>query len=375
VHELISSGLSEADITCKLVEEYFISEDRAKLAVEIAAVERPFVYPPDEKSVSIYIGIPFCPSRCHYCSFTSNSISTYNAYVEPYLTSLEEEIGRVSEYLDNKGYHVQTIYIGGGTPTALNAQQLERLLKCIGKCFGRQAAEFTCEAGRPDSITEEKLQVLFENNVGRISINPQTMNDATLKCIGRAHTAGQVYHSFSLARKIGFNNINMDLILGLPGENMEQLARTLEEVKRLGPESVTVHTMTLKRASLYSEGFMKGAMPDEEIVSQMMEYSKDFLRGMGMHPYYLYRQKHMLQNLENIGFSKKGFECIYNMQMIEDKQTIVAFGADAVTKIVTGSGNRIERQHNIKDVKLYIEKREEMINSKLDILEQLGKTY
>lgn len=374
VHELMDIGLPEADITCRLMEEYYMSEDRAKLAVEIASIERPFVYPPDEKSVSIYIGIPFCPSRCHYCSFTSNSIKTYHAYVEPYLASLEEEISRVSQYLDNKGYSVQTIYIGGGTPTALNAQQLERLLKFIGQCFGWQVAEFTCEAGRPDSITEEKLKVLIENNVGRISINPQTMNDATLECIGRAHTSEHVLHSFNLARKIGFKNINMDLILGLPGENMEHLVRTLEEIKKLDPESVTVHTMSLKRASLYSEGFMKGLLLEEENVSLMMEYSKEFLRGMGMHPYYLYRQKHMLQNLENIGFSKKGFECIYNMQMIEDKQTIVAFGADAVTKVVA-EGDRIERQHNIKDVKLYIEKIEEMISRKLDILEQLGKTY
>lgn len=375
VHELMDKGLSRADIPGKLVEEYLMSEDRARLAVDIAAVERPFVYPVNDEAVSIYIGIPFCLSRCYFCSFTSNSINTYQAYVEPYLESLMEEIRRVSEYLKNKNYRVQTIYIGGGTPTSLNAEQLERFILCINHCFGGQAVEFTCEAGRPDSITREKLQVLLENNVSRISINPQTMNDATLKCIGRAHNTEQIVESFELARNMGFNNINMDLILGLPGETMEQLVHTLEKVKELDPESVTVHTMAIKRASLYNEGFIGKAIPNDEIVSEMMDYTKGYLRDMGMHPYYLYRQKHMLQNLENIGFSKKGFECLYNMQIIEEKQTNVAFGADAVTKIVISSENRIERQHNIKDVKLYIENIDAMINNKIDILEQLRKTY
>lgn len=375
VHELMNKKIPAAEIPDRLVKEYLISVDRAQLAVEIAKVERPFIYPVNDAEVSIYIGIPFCPSRCYYCSFTSNSISKYNSYVEPYLESLMKEIQSVSEYLNNKSYRVQTIYIGGGTPTSLNAEQLERLMLCINECFGRQVVEFTCEAGRPDSITKEKLQVLYKNNVGRISINPQTMNDSTLKCIGREHNTQQVLESFSLARSIGFNNINMDLILGLPGETMEELVHTLEEIKKLDPESITVHTMAIKRASLYNEEFMGKAIPNDEIVSNMMEYTKGFLRDMGMHPYYLYRQKHMLQNLENIGFSKKGFECLYNMQIIEEKQTNVAFGADAVTKIVVSRENRIERQHNIKDVKLYIENIEAMINNKLDILEQLRKTY
>jgi coproporphyrinogen dehydrogenase HemZ len=375
VHELMDSGLLEADIPEKLTEEYLMSEDRARLAVEIAGIERPFVYPVNDAAVSIYIGIPFCPSRCYYCSFTSNSISALHAYVEPYMESLTEEIQRVSEYLDKAGYQVQTVYIGGGTPTALDSEQLERLMQCINKCFGQKIAEFTCEAGRPDSITKEKLQVLSKYKVSRISINPQTMNDETLKCIGRAHSSEQIVESFRLARAEGFNNINMDLILGLTGESMEQLTHTLEEIKKLDPESVTVHTMAIKRASIYNEEVKSSSIADDENVSNMMEYTKSFLRSMGMHPYYLYRQKHMLQNLENIGFSKKGFECIYNMQIIEEKQTNVAFGADAVTKIVISSENRIERQHNIKDVKLYIENIEEMISKKLDILEQLRKTY
>jgi oxygen-independent coproporphyrinogen-3 oxidase len=372
VHELLNNGVMEADIPDRLVEEYLASGDRAKLALEIARIERPFIYPYNDDLISIYIGIPFCPSRCHYCSFTSNSISAYSAYVEPYLESLMKEIEGVAEYLNRMNYKVQSIYIGGGTPTSLEASQLDRLLKCIARCFGNQAVEFTCEAGRPDSITLEKLAVLRENSISRISINPQTMNDETLKCIGRAHNTSQIQESFTQARNTGFDNINMDLILGLPGEGMEQLKNTLEEIKKLDPESVTVHTMAIKRASMYNEDFDKSEIADDEHVSEMMEYTKSFLREMGLHPYYLYRQKHMLQNLENIGFSKIGSECIYNMQIMEEKQTIVAFGADSVTKIVMNSMNRIERQHNIKDVKLYIERIDDMIRDKIDILEMLG---
>ena len=375
VHELMDGGLRENEIPERLEEEYLMSGDRAKLAVEIAAIERPFIYPVNDSAVSIYIGIPFCPSRCHYCSFTSNSIGAMHAYVEPYLDSLMKEIRSISEYLRKMGYTVQSIYIGGGTPTSLSAGQLERLMKCIRECFGQQAVEFTCEAGRPDSITREKLQVLAEYKVSRISINPQTMNDETLKCIGRAHNTEQVLECFKLAREEGFNNINMDLILGLPGETMEQLIHTLEEIRKLDPESVTVHTMAIKRASMYNEGTMGKELSINDIASRMMDHTRGFLREMGMHPYYLYRQKQMLQNLENIGFSKKGFECIYNMQIIEEKQTNVAFGADAVTKIFVSGENRLERQHNIKDVKLYLERIDDMISAKLDILEQLRKTY
>lgn len=375
VHELMDKGISTGDIPGMLVDEYLMSSGRARLALEIAEIERPFVYPCNDNRVSVYIGIPFCPSRCHYCSFTSNSIIVCRDYVEPYLESLMEEIRKVAEYLKHNSYQVQTIYIGGGTPTSLNASQLERLLKCINSSFGEKVSEFTCEAGRPDSITEDKLKVLNDNKISRISINPQTMNDATLKCIGRAHSSAQIEESFKLARSAGFDNINMDLILGLPGEGMEQLEHTLGAIREMDPENVTVHTMAIKRASLYNENLNSSKIAADENVSQMMDYAKDFLRSMGMHPYYLYRQKHMLQNLENIGFSKKGFECIYNMQIIEEKQTIVAFGADAVTKIVINKENRIERQHNIKDIKLYIENIDAMINSKLDILGELRKTY
>lgn len=375
VHELLDGGVKESEITGKLTFEYLMSSSRAQLALETAKAERPFIYPCDESSVSIYVGIPFCPSRCHYCSFTSNSISACGAYVEPYLESLMKEIRTVAEYLGSNSYWAQSVYIGGGTPTSLSASQLDRLLKCIGESFGSRQTEFTCEAGRPDSITPEKLTVLKANKVDRISINPQTMNDITLKSIGRAHSTEQLLESYKQARNTGFNNINMDLILGLPGEGIEQLKYTLDEVGKLGPESVTVHTMAIKRASVYNEEYNRLEFADSDSVLQMMDYAIKFLRDMGLHPYYLYRQKHMLQNLENIGFARKGSECLYNIQIMEERQTNVAFGADAVTKIVINSQNRIERQHNIKDVRLYIEKTDEMIKNKIDILGLLGKTY
>jgi len=375
VHELLDKGIAENEITNRLTVEYLVSSGRAQLALDTAKAERSFIYPCDESSVSIYVGIPFCPSRCHYCSFTSNSISAYGAYVEPYLESLMKEIRLVAEYLESNRYWAQSIYIGGGTPTALTANQLERLLKCIGESFGGRQIEFTCEAGRPDSITPEKLTAMKANKVDRISINPQTMNDMTLKNIGRAHSTAQLLESFKQARSAGFTNINMDLILGLPGEGMEQLKHTLDEVAKLGPESVTVHTMAIKRASVYNEEYSRMELADGDSVLLMMDHAIGFLKEMGLHPYYLYRQKHMLQNLENIGFARKGHECIYNMQIMEERQTNVAFGADAVTKVVINGQNRIERQHNIKDVRLYIEKTEEMIKDKIDILGLLGKTY
>ncbi|MGE5676560.1 MAG: coproporphyrinogen dehydrogenase HemZ, partial [Pseudomonadota bacterium] len=278
VHEYINNGMAMEDIPESFMKEYMASEDRATLAAEIARIERPFIFPYDDNVISIYVGIPFCPTRCHYCSFTSNSITGFRKLVEPYLDSLMGEIRETAGYLKRTGYRVQSIYIGGGTPTSLEADQLDRLLKCIEQSFGNQAVEFTCEAGRPDSITMDKLRVLKENKITRISINPQSMNNEALKRIGRAHDASQIVDSFVQARAAGFDNINMDIILGLPGESIEQLAYTMEEIKKLDPESVTVHTMAIKRASVYNEELGSSGIADDEHVSAMMEYAKSFLR-------------------------------------------------------------------------------------------------
>lgn len=369
VHELMDKGYDEEYIYKYLKLNHLVSDEKIKLAIEIAALERSFIYPQDSRKVSIYIGIPFCPTRCHYCSFTSNSLKTCGNLVESYLDALIHEMEQTHAFMNKYNIKVQTIYIGGGTPTSLNEEQLDRLLFKASELFGSELAEFTCEAGRPDTITAGKLKVMKQRGVTRISINPQTMNDETLERIGRAHSTEDTIKSFQMARIHGFDNINMDIILGLPGENIKNLEITLSEIAKLQPESLTVHTMAIKRASIINES-------NENVeklgkTSEMMRMTSEFAKHYNMHPYYLYRQKHMVENLENIGYCKAGYECIYNIQIIEEKQTNIAFGADAITKTVFADENRIERQGNIKDVRLYISRIDEQIDKKIKLLEEL----
>lgn len=368
IHDLMDQGYEKNDIIRFLQNKHLVSLEKAHLAVEIAVTERKFIYPTDSRMVSIYIGIPFCPTRCHYCSFTSNSLVSCGSIVEDYLNALFYEMEQTKEIMNKYNLKVQTIYIGGGTPTSLDEDQLDRLLAKVTALYG-VGQEFTCEAGRPDTITVRKLKIMKEKGVTRISINPQTMNDETLEKIGRSHSTKQTMDSFYLARKMGFNNINMDIILGLPGENMEHLEHTLSMIGELEPESLTVHTMAVKRASIIND---TGAdYLQEGKTAAMMKAASDFARNNHMQPYYLYRQKHMVENLENIGYSKPGYECIYNMQIIEEKQTNIAFGADAITKAVYIDENRIERQGNIKDLRLYIARIQEQIDKKKELLEEL----
>lgn len=370
VHQMMDKGSSSDVIQRYMEKEYLVSKEKARLAVEIANVEREFIASVNPKSVSIYIGIPFCPTRCHYCSFTSNSLKAAGKLVEKYLDALIYEMEQTAARMNKYGLVVETIYIGGGTPTSLNELQLDRLLQRVVELFGSRIIEFTCEAGRPDTITEGKLQVMKQNGITRISINPQTMNDSTLQKIGRDHTVQQTIESFQLARKLGFDNINMDIILGLPDEGLPELEITLKEIGRLKPDSLTIHTLAIKRASVINEKL-------EEYESQflttssMMKAALEFTAKEGMHPYYLYRQKHMVENLENIGCSKAGKECIYNIQIIEERQSNIAFGADAITKTVNTDSWLIKRQGNIKDIRLYIENIDAQIDKKLTLLEEL----
>ena len=370
VHELMDKGANHNEILMTMKEKYLVTNSRIEMAIKIAEIERKYIYPIDRKKVSVYIGIPFCPSRCFYCSFTSNPITKYISSVDKFISSLISEMQLVSHYMKEKNISVESLYIGGGTPTSINETQLATLLAAIKECFGNNFSEYTCEAGRPDTITEEKFLLLKKAGVTRLSINPQSMNDETLERIGRAHSVAQVIDSFGLAKKIGFDNINMDIIIGLPGEEKSHLVTTLEKIAELSPESITVHTMSVKRASILNENY-DSAMHKENQAEEMMEYARDYIEKMDMQPYYLYRQKHMLNNLENIGFCRDGFECIYNMQIIEEKQSNIAFGADAVTKVVFSEENRIERQHNIKDLKLYIENSEKMAEKKILLMKQI----
>ena len=311
---------------------------------------------------SLYIGIPFCPSTCLYCSFTSFPISKWKKRVDRYLDALEKEMDEMAQLFADK--YVNTIYIGGGTPTTLEPIQMERLLSALEHKFDlSRLLEFTVEAGRPDSIDREKLEVLRKHGISRISINPQTMKQETLNLIGRQHTVEQTTDSFHLARNMGFDNINMDLIMGLPEETFDDVRHTLAMVKELDPDSVTVHSLALKRAArlqMFKEDYAGLKMVNTQ---QHLDAAAEVCANMGMEPYYLYRQKNMAGNFENVGYAKDGKAGIYNVLIMEEIQSIIALGAGAITKRVHSDG-QIERCENVKDVALYMEKIGEMIQRK-----------
>ena len=353
---------------------YDTSVQKAELATAVAENEHRLVKGIDlDNDYCLYVGIPFCPSRCLYCSFTSYPIGIYAEKAKTYIDTLCKELAYVAEQYKHK--RLVAIYIGGGTPTSISHELLAVLLKQIQTVFRLQEpevadglVEFTVEAGRPDSITPEKLAVMKEYDVTRISINPQTMNDETLRTIGRAHNAAQVKEAFAMARQAGFDNINMDIILGLPGEMEEDVANTIEEIKKLAPDSLTVHSLAIKRASRLSQWIEENGMETLHNTDATMEIAAAGAAALNMKPYYLYRQKNMSGNFENVGYAREGKFGIYNILIMEEVQTIVALGAGSITKRVFGDG-RIERCDNVKDVGLYVEKIDEMIERKRKLFE------
>ena len=362
VMEMLENDMSLEDIKKHLKEVYLVSDKRIKLCTDTAKNEFNILKKIDYKNgYSLYIGIPFCPTRCLYCSFTSYSIAQWNKDTDTYVEALCKELLAVSKMY--KGKKLQTIYMGGGTPTSLEGYQLSKILNVVKKNFDlSNLLELTVEAGRPDSITREKLEALKEVGVDRISINPQTMQQKTLDLIGRHHTIEDIFESYKLAREVGFENINMDFIIGLNGEILEDVIDSFTKVKSFAPESITIHSLALKRAArLNTEN--KREIMDNDLILSMINTATDTCADLGLEPYYLYRQKHMAGNLENIGFSKPGKECLYNILIMEEKQTIIACGAGTSSKIVFGDG-RIERIENVKDPKLYIERLDEMIMRK-----------
>lgn len=360
---MLEEGKGEKEILNFLREKHFVSEKKALLGIDIAKREREILASIDyERGYSLYIGIPFCPTTCLYCSFTSFPIVSWKKRVGEYLTALEKEIEVTAEIYRDK--MIDTIYIGGGTPTTLAPEELERLFCKLESAFDlSNLKEFTVEAGRADSITAEKLAVLKAHNVTRISVNPQTMKDETLKLIGRQHTVAQVREAFLLARQTGFTNINMDMILGLPGETAEDVAATIEALKELSPDSLTVHSLAIKRASHLRDWVGEHGFGGLQNTEETMEIAAAGAKALSMKPYYLYRQKNMTGNLENVGYAREGCYGIYNILIMEEKQTIVACGAGTISKRVYPDG-RIERRENVKDVTLYIEKIEEMLERK-----------
>ncbi|MBP5598845.1 MAG: coproporphyrinogen dehydrogenase HemZ [Lachnospiraceae bacterium] len=360
--KLLEEGKSDSEIIKYMQDTYFVSDEKANLSIDIAKREIEILKPLREKGYSIYIGIPFCPTTCLYCSFTSNPIAKWRDRVSDYLSALEKEIKFVSE--KRKGKTIDTIYIGGGTPTTLNAEELDRLLTMIDDNLDvSKLLEYTVEAGRADSITLDKLKVLKAHNVTRISVNPQTMNQKTLDIIGRRHTVEDVIRAFNDARSEGFTNINMDIILGLPEEGIKEVSHTLEEIEKLNPDSLTVHSLAIKRASRLNEWILQNGYATMINTAETMKCASDSAMRMGMHPYYLYRQKNMAGNFENTGYSKEGCYGIYNILIMEELEPIVALGPGSVSKILTKEGKPV-RSDNVKDVSLYIEKIDEMLDRK-----------
>ena len=366
--KLLEEGKSKAEIRSYMKDTYFASDEKIELSIDIAERELEILKKIDyENGYSLYIGIPFCPTTCLYCSFTSFPLVSWRTKVDSYLDALEHELDYVAVKSGKK--HLNSIYIGGGTPTTLEPYQLDRLIRKIRCSFDlSDCLEFTVEAGRPDSITREKLETLKKWGITRISINPQTMKDETLKIIGRRHTVAQTVESFQMARELGFDDINMDLIMGLPEESLEDVKNTLDQVKALKPDNLTVHSLALKRAArlnMFKEDYKDYKMVN---TTEHMDLTAEYAKEMGLEPYYLYRQKSMAGNLENVGYASPGKAGIYNILIMEEKQTIVACGAGTVTKRVYGDG-RIDRCDNVKDVKLYMEKIDEMIRRKQKLFE------
>ena len=371
VTKLLDEGMSDDEVISYFINECGTTYEKASLALEAARALRPIRDDMYRDGVSIYIGIPFCPSRCLYCSFVTNGTKQAAALMPEYIEALKKEIKYTADIISHNGTPVETVYIGGGTPTTLTPQLLEEMIDCLyDSCDLSKMKEFTVEAGRPDTITEEKLKVLKKYNVDRISINPQSMNDSTLKIIGRAHSADDIREAMKMARHCGFDNINMDVIAGLPGEDMEMFKYTLSEVEKLESEDTTVHTMSIKRSSRLNEYLDEYDLAKGELVAEMVSYARKYLAEGGKFPYYMYRQKNQLGNLENVGYSKPGFESLYNLYSMEEIQTIISLGCGGVTKTVDLETNRIERIFNVKEAKDYIERLDEMLHRK-DVLRRI----
>ena len=393
---LMEEGMTDEEVMTWMQENYHVSDEKVHLGLSVAKKEKELLEQLDYKDgYSLYVGIPFCPTTCSYCSFTSYPIAEWKERVDEYLDAVCKELTFIAEKSQNK--KLNTIYIGGGTPTTLEPEQLDRLLTHLETHFSYEdLKEITVEAGRPDSITWEKLEVLKAHNIGRISINPQTMQQKTLDIIGRKHTVEDIRRVYAMAREIGFDNINMDLIAGLPDETVEDMQDTLEQIKEMAPDSLTVHALAMKRASrMTQEQKLKKAQVLEQqqgldikseceaetanTLSYMIELASNYANQMGLEPYYLYRQKNIAGNFENVGYAKVDKAGIYNILIMEEKQSIIAVGAGASTKVVipddkviidpkTGNPKKIVRAENVRDIQQYISRIDEMIERKGELL-------
>lgn len=365
---------SEEQAVKKFEKDFFVSNEKIALSRETEHNERKILELSKPESFSLYVGIPFCPSRCSYCSFVMASIERAEKLIEPYTKLLCEEIKRTAEIANKLGLRLETVYFGGGTPTTLSAEQLDTVLGTVNQSFDMSTCrEFTVEAGRPDTIDIAKLFALKENKVDRISINPQTVNDEVLKTIGRKHTAQQFFDAFELARKCGFDNINTDLIAGLPTDTPESFKNSLDSIVRLNAECITVHTLCMKRASrLTTEGVTLDLQQARD-AREMLAYTQNILGQNEYIPYYMYRQSRMVGNLENVGWSKRGFESLYNVYVMDETHTILACGSGGVTKLKRNNPDYLERIFNFKYPYEYIDRFDELIQRKSGIMQFYGQ--
>ncbi len=368
VHRLLDQAWDRQEIAGYLTGDYELSPEKANLLIDLALRQRPWL-PTGEQAagtVSVYVGIPFCPTRCAYCSFPAYPVNKYGGLLEPFLLALKKEIAGLGQALADLGKKVQTIYLGGGTPTVLDPERLAAVLELIKETLvSAETVEITLEAGRPDTLTEEKLRIALASGVTRLSINPQTMNRHTLSVIGRHHTPEEVVEAVKTARRLGYRNINMDLIAGLPGENIGDIRNTLREIRKLKPRNLTVHTLAIKRASRIKEARADFNLPARQVVEQMLAMIAREAGEMGMHPYYLYRQKNMVGPLENVGYTQPGYDCIYNIQMIEERQTIIGLGGGAGSKFVEPGTWTLTSRYNPKDPATYCRRIDELIARKV----------
>lgn len=366
VRQYKEQGFSDEEVKNILLNLYNVTDKKAELALKVAKNEEGILAQKGENSVSIYIGIPFCPTRCLYCSFVSTDIRKSGKYTDEFVRLLVKEIEKTAEVIKKCGFYAENIYIGGGTPTSLSAKQLSVIFEAIKKhLITDRIKEFTLEAGRPDTIDKDKLLCAYNAGVNRISINPQTMNDETLIKIGRNHTSEMIRNAFKIARECGFDNINMDLIAGLPDETPEMFYYSLDEVMKLNTENITVHSMCVKKAAALK--FSDIELTKSKHMNQMLDYTLTKMTQSGREPYYMYRQKNISGNLENVGYAYKDNMSFYNINIMEEVQTIIALGGGAVTKLV--KGDTIERIFNFKDPYEYIDRFDEILEKKDKIVE------
>lgn len=360
----IYERLNDADATVvQLMNQYYLCEEKARLIMDMYLHQQEFCGAIEDKSACVYVGIPFCPTRCVYCSFASNQVP--EPEIARYLEALLKEVKHVGKRMKETGIVPETVYIGGGTPTTLNAEQLDILIRTMKEFFDMsKVKEFTIEAGRPDTITEDKLKVIHGHGITRISINPQSMKARTLELIGRSHEPEDIEKAFILAKDKGFDNINADIIAGLPEETVEDFVDTLHKVIEMDPESITVHCLAVKRASKLIEQDPDFHYKQAKLVGDMLTESRKLLAEAGYFPYYLYRQKHMAGAFENVGYCKKDKDCIYNVRIMDEHQINMALGAGGISKMYYPEENRLERVPNVTNYQEYIHRLDEMLDRK-----------